>query len=90
MIGSNFPEVGTLYFFQRSAQAARALLDINLIWFGYIARAALAYPSGKAARYFTRSNYFYLPSLRLYRKGGGGQHPVTVPEVSADNLFIPK
>ncbi len=28
----------TRYFFQRSAQAARALLDINLIWFGYIAR----------------------------------------------------
>jgi hypothetical protein len=44
-----------------------ALLDINLIWFGKIGE-------------FSRSNYFYLPSVRLWR-GGGGQHPVTQPSV---------
>jgi len=37
---------------------ASALLDINLRWFGYIA-------SGEEVGYLTRSNVFYLPSLRL-------------------------
>jgi hypothetical protein len=44
----------------------RALLDINLIWFGNIARLSQRGVGG----YFTRSNDFYLPSLRL--EGGGG------------------
>ncbi len=53
---------------------ARALLDINLIWFDYIAR--LSQRGGEG--YFTRSNYFYLPS-RLLEEGEGGQHPVHAP-----------
>jgi hypothetical protein len=40
---------------------ARALLDINLMWFGFIAR--LSQWEGRG--YFTRSNDFYLSSLRL-------------------------
>ncbi len=28
--------------------------------------------------YFTRTNYYYLPSLRLEEEGGG-QHPVSSP-----------
>jgi hypothetical protein len=43
---------------------ARALLDINLIRFGYISRLSQWGGGG----YYTLSNYFYLPSLRL---GGG-------------------
>jgi hypothetical protein len=39
---------------------ARALLDMNLIWFGFIARLSQ----------WIVSNDFYLPSLRL--EGGGG------------------
>jgi hypothetical protein len=45
---------------------ARALLDINLIWFGY----TLGYPTGEEGDIFTRSNDFY---LRL--EGGGGSAP---------------
>ncbi len=45
---------------------ARALLDINLIWFGYI--ACLSKWGG--GRYFTRSNDYYLPSLHLEEGGG--------------------
>ncbi len=40
---------------------ARALLDINLIWFGYITCLS----QGEEGCYFTRSNDFYLPSLCL-------------------------
>jgi hypothetical protein len=51
---------------------ARALLDpINLIWFCYIVRLS----QWGGVGYFTRSNDYYLPSLRL-QEGGGGQHPV--------------
>jgi hypothetical protein len=50
---------------------ARALLDINLIWFGYIARIS----PWEGGGYFTRLNDFYLPSLQI-KGGGGGQHPV--------------
>jgi hypothetical protein len=50
---------------------AKSLLDINFIWFGYIAR--LSHWGGGGC--FTRSIYFYLPYLRL-EEGGGGQHPV--------------
>ncbi len=32
---------------------------------------SLAYPSGKEGGHFTRSNDFYLPSLRLMGGGGG-------------------
>jgi hypothetical protein len=39
----------------------RALLDINLIWFGYFARLSQWGRGG----YFNCSNDFYLPSLRL-------------------------
>jgi hypothetical protein len=42
------------------------VLDINLIWFGYIARLSQWGGGG----YFT----YYLPSLRLEK--GVGQHPV--------------
>jgi hypothetical protein len=35
------------------------LLDINLIWFGYIARLS----QWDGGEYFTRSNDFYQPSL---------------------------
>jgi hypothetical protein len=42
-----------------SHRPTRALLDINTIWFGYI------------AQYLTRLNYFYLPLLRLGVGGGG-------------------
>ncbi len=49
---------------------AGALLGINLIWFAYIARLSQWGGGG----HYSRSNYFYLPSLRLF--GGGGQHPV--------------
>ncbi len=48
---------------------ARALLDINLISFGNIAFLSQFLGGG----YFTRSNYFYLPSVRL--GGGGGSAP---------------
>jgi hypothetical protein len=58
---------------------ARALLDINLIWFGYIARQSQWGGGG----YFSRSNDFYLPSLRL--EGGGGQHPVV--KSAKPNIF---
>jgi hypothetical protein len=44
---------------------ARALLDINLIWFGYI--ACLSQKGGRG--HFTRSSDFYMPSLRLERGG---------------------
>ncbi len=51
---------------------ARALLDINLIWFGYIARLSLW-----GGGYFARSNYLYLPSLCLEEgRGEVYQHPV--------------
>jgi hypothetical protein len=50
---------------------SRARLDINLIWFGYIARLS----QWEGGGYFTRSNDFYLPLLRL-EEGGGDQHPV--------------
>jgi hypothetical protein len=44
------------------------MFDIKSLWFGYIARQ---FRSGGGG-YFTRSNDFYLPSLR----SEGGQHPV--------------
>ncbi len=47
---------------------ARALLDINLIWFGYIARLFQWGGGG----YFTRSNDFYLPSHAWMGRGGRG------------------
>jgi hypothetical protein len=47
---------------------ARALLDIKLEWFGYIARLS----QWGGGRCFTRSNYFYLNSERLKEGGGGG------------------
>jgi hypothetical protein len=50
---------------------ARALLDINLIEFGYIARLS-RWGGGSV---FTRSNDFYLPSLGL-EEGGKDRHPV--------------
>ncbi len=62
---------------------ARALLDIKWIWFGYIAR----YPSGGGGVYFTRTNNFYLPSLRL-EEGVGGQHPVS-PSTSPTASVLP-
>jgi hypothetical protein len=46
---------------------ARVLLDISLIRFGI----SLAYPSGGGGWYFTSSNDFYLPSLRLEKWGVG-------------------
>ncbi len=46
---------------------ARALLDINLIWFGYIARLSQWVEGGC----FTRSNVFHLFSL-LLEEGGRG------------------
>ncbi len=49
--------------------AKRALLDKNLIWFGYI--ACLSQCGGGAGGYFTSSNDFYLPSLLLEKWGGG-------------------
>ncbi len=49
---------------------ARALLDINLIWFSYIA-CLMPIPLGRRG-YFTRSNDFYLPSLRLEEGGQVG------------------
>jgi hypothetical protein len=45
---------------------ARALIDINLTGFAYIARLS----------HWGGGGYFYLPSLSL--EGGGGQHPVGV------------
>jgi hypothetical protein len=45
----------------------KALLDINLIWFGDIARLS----QWEGGGYFTRSSDLYLPSLRL--GGGGGE-----------------
>ncbi len=48
---------------------ARALLDINLMWFGYIARLSQLGGGGN----FTPSSDFYLPAL-LRLEGGGGQH----------------
>jgi hypothetical protein len=45
---------------------ARALLDPKLIWFGYITRLSQWGGGGE----FTRSNYFYLPSLSLEEGGG--------------------
>ncbi len=45
---------------------ARCLLDINLIWFGSIDRLS----QWRGGRYFTCSNNFYLPSLRLEEGGG--------------------
>jgi hypothetical protein len=62
---------------------ARALLDIKWIWFGYIAR----YPSGGGGVYFTRTNNFYLSSLRL-EEGVGGQHPVP-PSLSPTASVLP-
>jgi hypothetical protein len=45
---------------------ARVLLGINLIWFGYIARLS----QWEGGEYFTRSNYFYLPSRLEEGRGG--------------------
>jgi hypothetical protein len=50
-----------------SHRRKRTLLDINLIWFGYITRLSQWGRGG----YFTCSNDFYLPSLRLEDVGGG-------------------
>ncbi len=47
---------------------ARALLVIYLIWFGYFARP----PVGRRRGYFTRSNFFYLPSRCLRERLGKG------------------
>jgi hypothetical protein len=52
--------------------SARALSYINFIRFGYFARLSQCWGRG----YFTRSDDFYLPSLRLDERGGGGQRPV--------------
>jgi hypothetical protein len=49
---------------------AKSVLHINLIWFGYIARLSQRGGGG----YFTLSNDFYLPLLRL-EVGGGGSAP---------------
>ncbi len=46
-----------------------------------------AYPSADEGGYFTRSNDFYLPSLRL-QEGGGGQHPVA-NETAAKKVGAP-
>jgi hypothetical protein len=54
---------------------ARALLDINLIWFVWLYRSPIPV---RRRGYFTRSNYFNLPSRRLLGGGGGGQHPVVL------------
>jgi hypothetical protein len=55
-----------LLFIEGVHIGARALLGINLKWFGYIARLWWG------GEYFTRSNDFYLPSLCLEGDGGGG------------------
>jgi hypothetical protein len=59
------------------------LLDINLIWFGYIAR----HPSGGKG-HFTRSNDFYLLSLLFEEEeeGVGGQHPVGATSLKINYL----
>jgi hypothetical protein len=54
---------------------ARAVLDINLIWFGYMDRL-FKWGGGGC---FTLSNDYYLPS-GAYKKGEGGQHPVAENE----------
>ncbi len=51
---------------------ARALLDIYLIWIGYTARLSQWGKGGGGGGYFTRSNDFYLPLLRLEEEGEGG------------------
>jgi hypothetical protein len=62
------------------------LLDINLVWFGYIARL---YQWGKegGGGHFTRSNDFYLPLLYA-EEGGGGQHPVVPIRTKLDFFMI--
>jgi hypothetical protein len=48
------------------------LNNFDMVWFGYIARLSQRGGGG----YFTRTNYYYLPSLRL--EGGRVQHPESV------------
>jgi hypothetical protein len=62
---------------------ARALLGINLIWFGYIARLSQWGGGGV----FLSFNDFYLASLCL--GGGGGQHPVVGTELSTALFLAP-
>ncbi len=50
-------------------------MDINLIWFGYI--ASLSQWGG--VEYLNRSNDFYVPSLCCASRRGGGQHTVITP-----------
>jgi hypothetical protein len=47
---------------------ARSLLDIKLIWFGYIARLSQC---GRGGTVFYLFNDFYLPSRRLKERGEG-------------------
>jgi hypothetical protein len=46
---------------------------LTYIWYGLA--ISPGYPRGEEGGYFTRSNYFFLPSLS-FDEGGGGQHPV--------------
>jgi hypothetical protein len=52
------------FAYRGSYISARAMLYINLIWFGHIARRG-----EEGGGYFTRSNDFYLRSLRLEEGG---------------------
>ncbi len=62
--------------------AQERCLTIKFIWFVYIAR--LSHRGGRG--YFTRSNDFYLPSRRLYRKGEGiGTHMVRTLSLTSWN-----
>ncbi len=64
-MSSALPLIGGVYI------GARALLDnkFDTVWL------YRSHPSLEEGDYFTRSNGFYLPLLRL-EEGVGGQHPV--------------
>ncbi len=60
--------------------SARVLLDIYLIWFGYITRLSQL----GAGRYFNRSNDYYLPSVLMW--GGGGVSTLWYRTVGAKDI----
>jgi hypothetical protein len=63
---------------------ARALFDINLIWFGYIAR----YPGGEEGVFYLFK--LVLPAFAALRGRGAGmfQHPVLNPRGPLHRTFI--